>query len=84
MNPSLPPDNWSNQLPSNVIREISDAVKRQSTRLPVDLFAEWFSPPVRLPKSWFQQASKYIEIPHPEYWSSGEESVELTPPEETD
>lgn len=75
------PDYWSDRIPKPISREIGDAIKRQSSRLPPNLFAEWFTPH-RLEKSWFEQASKYIEIPHSEYWASGEESVELAPPED--
>lgn len=72
---------WSDRIPKQISQEIGDAIRRQAPNLPVNLFAEWFSP-VRLEKSWFEQASKYIDIPYPEYWASGEESVELAPPED--
>lgn len=60
-------------MPEKIQREIGDAVRQQAINLPVSLFAEWFSP-VHLEKSWFQQASKYIEIPYPEYWNDSASS----------
>ncbi|MBD1878378.1 hypothetical protein [Coleofasciculus sp. FACHB-T130] len=38
---------WSDRIPREISQEIGDAIKRQSSRLPPNLFAEWFSP-VRL------------------------------------
>jgi hypothetical protein len=67
MSSLIPSDWWSNNIPSEVQEAIGNAVRQQILSLPANLFVEWHEPKF-LERRWFQEASRWIEIPYPEYW----------------
>lgn len=58
---------FSETLPKQVEQEMGDAVRKQLFQLSSNLLIEWESP-IYLEKEWWQRASKFIDIPHSEYW----------------
>ncbi|MFN6460841.1 MAG: hypothetical protein RMZ41_003210 [Nostoc sp. DedVER02] len=58
---------WNKPIPLPIQEEIGIAVRNQLFNLPVNLFLEWHEPKY-IDRRWFIDASKHIDIPHPEYW----------------
>ena len=60
---------WSSYIPGQYGRQIGDAIESQAHRLPSHLHHQWRHDPSLLP-CFFRQASRFINIPHPEYWET--------------
>jgi hypothetical protein len=58
---------WNKHIPLPIQEKISIAVMNQLFNLPINLFLEWHEPKY-IERRWFIDASKYIDIPYPEYW----------------
>lgn len=60
---------WSSYIPGQYRRQIRDAIESQAHRLPSHLHHQWRHDSSVLP-CFFRQASRFINIPHAEYWET--------------